>query len=278
MSNKPVSSLARYDVIADRIRQSRQADSRGVLVVEGSSDKQLITRLTGKQWAIFPAGTRNLVPATVRGAMALAVTRIAGLVDRDFDDYFDEIQTSGDPIYSYAEADIEAVLVRGPWFEFMVEELGSEQKISNAGGPSSLRPIVVGIAGVMGVVRRANAQLSWGIDFDDLKFATKVNQQNLILAVPNLCAAIEGHLPNHEAKAHLRKLLKDIDARADHGPGSFKGHDAMEVVKVALRRIYGTTSAIDRPFISAALRLAADGGLLDVEPFPTITDCLSESP
>jgi hypothetical protein len=200
MSSNRVSSLAGYDVLADRIRQSRQADRRGVLVVEGSSDKRLLTRLTGKQWAIFPAGTRNLVPAAVRGALALGVTRIAGLVDRDFDDYFDEIQSTGDPIYSYAEADLEALLVRGPWFELLVDELGSEEKISRAGGASSLRPIVVGVAGVIGVVRRANAQRNWGLNFEELNFVNKVNAQNLQLATVNLAAAIAGHLVDGQAR------------------------------------------------------------------------------
>jgi len=274
MSANHKSSLAKYDRIADRMRQHRQADKRGLLVVEGPSDKRLINRVSNKRWAVFPAGTRNNVASVVRDADALNLSRVAGLIDRDFDSHYDESKSAGLQIFTYEEADLEAVLVRGPWFEGIVDELGSEDKIRDAGGASSLRPIVIGIAGVIGIVRRENARRGWGLDFERLEFEKKVDAKSLQLAVPRLADAIAGKLDDSQSRVLVRELLADASDCEDRGPASFRGRDALEVVGVAFRRVYGNTPSLSGDTLGGTLRLHASEELFEMAPFPELVSFL----
>jgi hypothetical protein len=274
MPHSETSSLKAYDSVGDRIRQHRQADRRGVLVVEGPSDKRLIDRLTGARWAIFPAGSRDRVAPAVGRAHEIGVSRVAGLIDRDFDNYLDDVDV--DSIFSWIEADLEAVLVRGPWFERLLQELGSDDKIDSEGGPETLRPIAIGIAGVVGLVRRGNVEHNWKINFKDLDWIKKVDAGTLQLSLAKFAAAIEGKVDGREHKAVVRALLADVDPTYDWGPGSFRGKDALEVMKLALKRRYGNTASTDADVLAGALRLHVDESVLNVEPFPDIVSCLGD--
>lgn len=273
MSSKAPSSLAPFDSVGDRIRQHRQADKRSVLVVEGGSDQRLIDRLTGERWVIFPAGSRGRVAPAVFRAQELGVKRIAGLIDRDFDNYFENL--NAESVFSWAEADLEAVLIRGPWFENLLQEMGSDDKIDAAGGAATLRPIAIGIAGVVGKTRRANAQYGWGIDFKTFEWIKKVDAASLTMALAKFGAAIEALVDGKDEKAQLRELLRSADSTNDGGIGSFRGKDALEVMKLALKRKYGNTSSTDAHILAAALRLHVGEKLLQEEPFPAIIECLA---
>lgn len=272
MVRPPIKSLRAYDSVSDRIRQHRQADSRGILVVEGPSDKRLIDRSSNRRWAIFPAGTRDEVPLTVQRASDLGVGRIAGIIDRDFDNFVE--RWSEVAIYTYEEADLEAFLVRGPWFASLIEELGSEAKIASGGGVETLRSLAIGLAGVVGLVRRANAEQGWGIDFERLDFARKIDARTLRLAIDRLCAAVQGQLADAQHRREIGRIIADVDPQLDRGQGSFRGRDALDVVKIALQRVYGSRSGVDTETLAGSLRLAVGAELLELDPMRAVARVL----
>jgi hypothetical protein len=122
-------SIRELDSLPDRIKLHRQADRRGILVVEGPSDERFIQRLLPQRWALFPAGSRNIVISTLQDIEELRVDRVAGLVDQDFDGVAQAARDRDLPIYWYENADLEAFLFLSPALENVLAELASEKKL-----------------------------------------------------------------------------------------------------------------------------------------------------
>lgn len=269
MSASP--SLRELDSIPDRIRQHRQADKRGTLVVEGRSDELLLRRI-GVEWVLFIAGTRASVVDAVTGAASIGVARVAGLVDADFDDLRTSIDAS-DQVFTYEEADLEAVLVAGQWFEWLVAEHGSDRKLRSNGGAGHLRELCIDIARQVGRLRSANAAAGWGLHFDGSPLHSKVKPTTLAFNLVGYCTSLAATSGRKVTSQELVSLTERDDAnmRTD----DFRGRDALHVTYVALRRVFGSSQLRDPEDLARALRLAADKTLLSEPPFPSIGAALA---
>lgn len=266
-------SLRNYDSVADRIRHSRQSDKRSVVVVEGPSDQRLLDRLTAKRWAIYPAGTRNVVIDSVERALKLGIDRLAGLIDRDFDDAADSAASKGLPIVSYEEADLEAALMMHDWFDAMILELASPQKLAENGGVAALREAAVKMATQVGAVRRENTLQSWGISFKKLELHKRVSSDSLELNAKGFSSVVA------RSSGISEKVIESLVSTTKTfppPPGSFRGKDALIVVQVALKRKFATKRIEDSDVLPAMLRLGVDHRLLEITPFPALLEQLDD--
>lgn len=273
LSQQP-KSLREYDSLPDRIRHARQSDSRSILVVEGPSDERLIARISKGSWCVYIAGSRNSVVNCIDEVFSARIPRVAGLVDRDFDDVLEECQKRNAPIYSFIEADLEAALVTQPIFDLMVHEFGTREKLAKNGGTSSLRNAAVSVAAIVGHVRHANAKNSWGIDFEKLDFSKKVDARNLTFAVDRFFNSVSALVPDADSRAAVRRLAADLDCITVTEDVKFRGRDALEVVRIGLQRLYGNSSISKAEDLARCLRLSAGEEFLEVEPFPEIQQVL----
>ncbi|WPF80719.1 hypothetical protein SANBI_001941 [Sanguibacter sp. 4.1] len=267
-------TLRALDSVADRIKQHRQADPRGILVVEGDSDRRLLSRVFPERWVVFIAGTRDSVPTVIERLQALELRRFAGLVDRDFDSLVSTVEASGLPVFSYQEADLEAALIIGPWFELFLPEYASAEKVTNAGGADSVRQKIVNIASVVGAARRANAINSWGVDFDKLNFSRKLREKDLSFEHESFSQAVVGRVGSKDPDAVLAELR--ACASAPGARNGFRGKDALEVLRKGLKRVYGSRTIEHYEDLAGALRLSANSRLEEVSPFPAIFRQLSQ--
>jgi hypothetical protein len=253
---------------------ARQSDKRGVLVVEGESDKRFYARISDRRWQIYSAGTRKNVPPVVGESQQLGVDRIAGLIDRDFDNYFESLSATGLPVFSYTEADLEACLVRTSWFEDLMSEYGSPAKISEQGGIPRLREQIYEAARIVGNLRRANAKFGWGIRFEELKIAKKIDKATLTLSIEPLIAAAKSHItdPDNKPRCTVETVRSVIS-----GDVEFRGRDALLIAIVALRRLYGSCTIKEDQVevLAKALRLAADSKFLAIHPMPEVSGALA---
>lgn len=267
-------SLQEFDSLPDRIRHSRQSDRRPIVVVEGPSDKRLLDRIIRKEWAVFPAGTRDLVAITVESTLALGVTLLAGLIDRDFDGLADDCRTRQLPVVSYEEADLEAALICGSWFDEMVSELASPVKLNAHGGVEAVRKSAITLATMVGFVRRENASQGWGINFDAIELHRRVDTSSMTLKVSGFCA-VACRLSNTEVTDAEIKTILTSDFDYPPPPGSFRGKDALILVQLVLKQKIGSTRIEDKDVLPAMLRLTARDELLGVSPFPELLRLLS---
>lgn len=123
--------------LLSRLRLDRPARSRGTVVVEGPSDKTVLSRaFSVDPRAIFPVFGRINV---LRVASALLVAPLAGVTcvaDRDF-----EVAEAAWPAASflvfYDEADVEAMLFQTQILERFLDAWSSAQKLSDFGGAAA---------------------------------------------------------------------------------------------------------------------------------------------
>src|SRR5262249_1143235 len=113
---------------------------------EGPSDERFIQRIVPGRWALFCAGTRNVVISTVEATIALRLDRVAGLIDQDFDKVAVTARERGLPIFWFDNADLEGFLFIGSALDRLVGELSSEQKLSAYGGLLAIRNQAVAVA------------------------------------------------------------------------------------------------------------------------------------
>lgn len=257
--SKAVSSLQKYDRLADRIRLHRQADKRPIVVVEGPSDQRLIQDLEGDSVTTFVAGTRSAVLITAEGTVALGVKRVACLVDRDFDDEVATAEAAGLPVLAWDGADLEDMLLDSPAGARVIEELSSDTKLQLAGGAVAILDRARSQLLPLARLRRANAQHSWYLTFDAVDLTKKIERSSLELQVTSLCSAL--------ATRDCGAAATDIHEAARSHPAStcprsarylIRGKDICAFLAVALRSVLGDWSrgGVSPEAIAGGLRAA----------------------
>lgn len=268
-------SIRELDSLSDRIKLHRQRDPRGILVVEGPSDERFIERLAPRRWAVFPAGTRNVVISTIEDVIRLHVDRVAGLVDRDFDDVVLSASGRGVPIFWYETADLEGHLVLTEAFDHLLHELASKQKLASYGGVPAVREKAISTAIEVAVLRAANCTNGWCLPFDGVDLSKKIDRDTLSLKRLSFCQALTQ--PDH-IDVHHDTLGQFLDAglqQSNSGSGDemlFSGKDVLVIVGVALKGKIGTCDGdvTKSDHLSRVLRLTAAVQIMDLPPLSEI--------
>ena len=244
--------------LADRIRLHRQVDRRSCIVVEGNSDRRFIQRILGTDVTVFVAGSRANV---LRTALTLHDHRISGVacaIDQDFHraDYHQIPR-----VVAYDNADLEAMLWTSSALEHLLTEVGSAEKLHLFGGARLLRAAVVHALLPLTRLRAANALEGWGLNFDLLRLAPRVNRATLSIQTQSLCDALASTAPGGVERRHLYAVASEgsDEVCSYTNYPMVRGRDALVVTGVALRHLVGNLShqqaAVER--LEETLRLAA---------------------
>lgn len=257
------SSLRRYDRIADRIRAHRQVDARPVLVVEGGSDERLATSVLPEGSVVFFRGnTRSVVLEVAERSGPLGIDRIACLVDRDFDDVVADAEARGLPVLAYDGADLEDMLLQSPSGVRAVEELASETKIQEYGGAQTILSVSRDNVSSISRLRRVNALLELGLDFDAVNLYKRIGSGTLVIDVPAYCMALAQASETQLTASDLEQHATDGDPPTCPRTAVMlvRGRDALTVVGVALRKLIATLrkEQTDPELLAATLRSSAD--------------------
>jgi hypothetical protein len=198
---------------------------------------------------IFPAGGRTVALAEAQKLLTWAFPKFACVVDIDFDDAVGTAGLGG-RVYPYENADLEAMLVSLGALDSLLGHLGSKPKLSKCGGVAALRDRLLEIAAPIGRLRKANSRHSWGIAFDEVDLADKIDKKTLSLNLAGYCRALSGTVYGSPS---VETLLSEAN-----GPALeiFRGRDVIVAAGVALRKIAGThaLAAVAEPILSANLR------------------------
>ncbi|WP_406049611.1 DUF4435 domain-containing protein [Streptomyces virginiae] len=273
-------SMREMDRVADRIRLHRQSDKRPVVIVEGPSDQRMLSRAFSDQdFSYFSAGTRSLA---INAAITLAgwgQRSMACVVDRDFDDVVMEAAKESQSVHAYENADMEAMLLVSRVGADLLQELGSIGKIETQGGAPAIISRIFEILEPVSRLRRANSENSWGIAFDAVDLASKIDKKEMALKIHSYCMAL------HQ-KSSTSPGVKVLEAYADGSRkinsqpvcprGSspyFRGRDFLAALGVALCGYCGSKRPQSVPVdgLEESLRLA---GAYEIRSHPWSDDLL----
>ncbi|MGQ2910679.1 hypothetical protein [Aeromicrobium sp.] len=263
------SSLREYDSLPDRLRLHRQVETRAILIVEGPTDSRFLRSVLPIAADYFVAGgRRDVIEACGEAVNAHKIGRIAGIVDRDFDDFVQSSTESGLPIVSYENADLEAAIFNSSALEDLLTEFAVESKLEALGGVEGVRERVREILRPVSILRRANALQAWGLAFDNVSLEGRLKISSPELNVRDYVAALLRNSPRHSASdgAPLKAVENDDTPMCpDSASLLFRGRDAAAVLAVLLRRVVGSLShqQSSADSIERMMRVSASGRPVD---------------
>lgn len=228
------SAIREMDSVATRIRLQRQATSNPILLVEGPGDRRILKRLL-PDVEIIPADGKNNLISAAHSLMDWGVMGVVGIIDADFDDRKDMKDLSG-MIVAYDMRDLEMMLISLGVLEIVLEHQGSASKIESLGGSKALAERLVSAAHPVSALRSVNRVKKFGIAFDGVGIAKKVDPKSLSLKIDSYCRAL---IETSDVSLGLSELKSLIESYVDDGRGP-RGKDVLEFASVALRKVAGT--------------------------------------
>ncbi|WP_454299553.1 hypothetical protein [Salana multivorans] len=225
------------------------------MLVEGPADLLVLKQhLVGAE--IFPSAGKSNVLRALHLLSDWGDPAVIGVVDADFDDPADLAALDG-RIWPYDERDLEAMLIGLGVLSLVLEHQGSSEKLTKYGGVEKLVRRLVEIVEPVTALRSVNSRERWGLAFDRVSIADKIDRRTLELKIDGYCAALiraSSAAPDNTAvSAACRADLPD-----NLGP---RGRDVLEAAGVALRRIAGTLPAAASTESVLAGQLHSSAGL-----------------
>lgn len=259
-----VTSLqAAVDPVADlvsRLRLDHAARARGVVVVEGPSDRDVYARAFGiDKRRIFAAAGRVNVLRVARTLTDRPLRGVTCVADRDFDDAASEFSDSEFVVFS-DNADMDMMLFACSVLDRVVEAWGTRAKLKKAGGPASLRTRVVRCVAPLSSLRAANVLERWGLAFKDLSVVDLVDRDCLELNVRSVAAKLaNASVSRRELEA---RSAADFPICPATGMPLTSGRDAASATDAALRKLVGNLShqQVKDGVVARSLRLAVGRG------------------
>jgi hypothetical protein len=241
---EPVSTKTSIDHVTDlvsRLRMDRAARLRGVIVVEGPSDKDVLSRaLTINKRDIFPVGGRTNVLLVASALLATPLPGVTCVADRDFDPSEDDWDDANFIVF-YDDADLEAMLIQTEVLDRFLDFWASSEKLGNFGGVDAVRRRLGDTLAPLSSLRAANAAQGWGLEFDSLPLQKLVNLETLEIALDRLLRRLASG--SGRSERGLRMAAEAEPPKCPHtGRPLISGKDATGMLDVALRKAIGSLS------------------------------------
>lgn len=247
------SSLKNFDSPADRIRQHRQVRKGPIVIVEGPDDVSVLESiLSGVDF--FPVGGKRSVFTTTAQLAEWSMAGFVAITDRDFDGE-SQYEVNANFHFPYSGVDLEEMLIKLGVLAKVLRHVGSAEKISAFGGMAAIEDSVSRVAIVVGEIRRQNAAYGWGVNFDSVNLADKVDRNSLELKIDSYCSAL---LAGHRGSGDV-DLSRLLTAAHEAKGAAYKGKDALAATSAALRKLVGTLdkAACDTKLLGDMLRAAS---------------------
>ncbi|WP_432004664.1 hypothetical protein [Streptomyces parvus] len=186
------------------------------------------------------------------------------MVDRDFDHGVDEGEWNESSIHAYENADMEAMLAVSKAGVDLLLELGSREKLEQLGGARNVIARLLENLAPITLLRRASVENGWGLAFDQVDLAGKIDRKTMTLKVRPYCAALADKTdsaPEVSVLVDYALGARILDREPICPRGSapyFRGRDFLAVLGVALCGFCGSkrSQSVMAENLEAALRLA----------------------
>jgi hypothetical protein len=247
------------DDIANQISMMRSSWRGAVLVVEGSSDLKMYARFADPSVAITIAHSKEKVLEVVRLMREKRHDdKVLGIVDADLDLVLGKKREP--PVFATDLRDMEMMAISSPAFDSVMVEYGLRNRVESfqkRRGP--LAQAVVDACYSVGVLMRISHDRSLSLSFKDLDFGSFVDPQSLTLDIRGMVREVIRC--SRSPRVSEKELVREIAETAVSPEGRWlyaRGHDAVEVMLLALQGGLGSPSAmrIGPAAIESGLRMS----------------------
>lgn len=237
--------LDENDIVAEII-MLRAADNKTILILEGETDRKLLSFFTDDTACEIVVGHgRKKVLLAIENVRAQALEGILCVVDSDYDEFLGQCASADDVIVT-EEHDIEIILLKSSALEKLLKESGSTRKIKallNTG--SSVLDAISRVGVDLGAMRLHSRRNGDYLKFEGIKLRS-LNKRALSCD----CNELIGEVLGHSSKPHLSRqpIHDDVEALKGAVPNPFRlccGHDLTALLGKALQHLIGSQNAAD---------------------------------
>ena len=235
------------DEVASTIRMTRPQFSGTFLIVEGqTADFRVYKRLVdSKQTKITPAHNKDNVLAALKILEDDYCLRVLAIVDADFW-RLEGLGPTSLNLFITDTHDLETMLLESPSLEKLLDEFGSEQKITDftANNKMNVRQALLAAARPIGYLRWVSQRSNLSLTFEGIVFSRFLNRDTLCIDINKLIQEVKNKSRRHDLSNN--DLQDKIDEVVDSKHSSWDiccGHDLVCILSFGLRGTLGSNDS-----------------------------------
>ncbi len=230
--------------LANEIRMTRTQFRGSFLIVEGqTADFRVYKRLVDpKQTKIIPAHNKDRALAALQILENADFDGVVAIVDADFW-RLEGVEPASPNLFITDTHDLETMLLESPSLDKLLDEFGSEQKMTNftANSKMEVRQALLAAARPIGYLRWASQRDNLSLTFEGIIFSRFIDHNTLHIDSSELIREVKNKSRRHDLSES--GLQDKIDELTDSKHNSWDiccGHDLVSILSFGLYRVLGS--------------------------------------
>lgn len=234
-------------VILDQARMLYRDANKLTIVVEGSSDRTFFRTMMGEQVIQFsPVNGWENVRDIIDVAIAQGYVETMGIIDKDYHVLLNDGVTENDQLAFTDQNDLEMMLFLSPSFSKFLTISAIEAKISTIENP---RVPILKAASYLGALRALSLKNNYCLCFDEYKCKDYVEHTRLAADIKQLVKKVIQRTRSKGISVSIDEtaLLSAVNdyVRDNCAECLCNGHDVIEIVGIAMRKLYASADATE---------------------------------
>ena len=230
-----------------------------ILVVEGVTDQRLYGKYANEECEIIVAHSKDNVRIAVKELnIKRKDDRILGIMDADIDSLLGVVPKA--PLFFTDARDMEMMILLSNSLNDVLWEYGEREKVEIfVEKYGEIRQTILESSYPIGLLMYLSYIHDLCLSFKDLDFQAFIDPVDLRVNVKRMIEEVHGNSRSPNATAKKIRNMIDDELQKEHDPKDVcRGHDAVEILALGLRRTFGGFNArgIKVGELAGALRLA----------------------
>jgi hypothetical protein len=243
---------------ANDLRMRRSTYPGTFLLVEGSSDKIFYERFVDKSGCelVVADGKERVIAVLKILEKDANFQGVLGIIDADFDRLKDSLEHTSH-LFRTDTHDLETMIIKSSAFDKVVDEFGSEEKISRFN--RDIRQAILESGMVVGNLLWISLCDELNLTFEGISFTKFIDEQTLQVNELSLIRHVKNKSQAHALRDEDLKQRLEHEQHKQHDPWQVcRGHDLVEILSIGLRKAIGSNKAteVDSLNLERSLRLA----------------------
>ena len=230
--------------VANEIRMTRTQFRGTFLIVEGqTADLRVYKRLIdSEQVQVTPAHNKDNALAALALLEDTNFLGVVAIVDADFW-RLEGVEPTSPNLFITDTHDLETMLLESPSLDKLLDEFGSEEKITNftVNSKMEVRQALLAAARPIGYLRWASQRNNLSLTFEGIIFSRFIDRDTLHIDISELIREVKNKSRRHDLSES--DLQDKIDELTDSKHNSWDiccGHDLVGILSFGLYRVLGS--------------------------------------